>query len=256
MDLSDDKKFKYSEVDIEAHGLRGLLRGVIGDSYPGQSWLGEVINMIGPFTPIVHNWDELLSVSKDTSRDKDDEAKQAREDLGKLLEYVASSSELEAYFKTRESNLRSETTTYDTMWTLFRPGTFVVAKPYLNLPQVFEIKAPPDPFKEPGEDRTLRVECWCYDWNGKDFIKATFSFAIEKFRGTKEISSLFCCPLKYYKDEKGTSDKCLRESLVKRGERFRELCKVEKGAKQMFDYDDLALSSRGSITRTPVKDEV
>lgn len=253
MDLSDEKKFRYSEVDIEARGLRTLLRKVIGDSYPGQSWLGEVINMIGPFTPIVHNWDELWRVSKDTSPDKDDEA---REDLGKLLEYVASSSELEAYFKTRESNLQSKTTTYDTMWTLFRPGTLVVAKPYLNLPQVFEVKAPPDPFEEPGEDHILRVECWCYDWNGKDFTKATFSFPIERFRGTKEISSLFCCPLEHYKDEKGTFDESLRRSLIKRGERFQELCEVQKGAQQMFDYDDLALSSRGSITRTPVKDEV
>jgi hypothetical protein len=253
MDLSDETKFKYSEVDIESQKLRLLLKEVIRD-YPGQSWEGEIINMRGPFTPLVHNWDELDREAdlKDDSRNRE-----AREDLRKLLDYVASSSELEAYFKTRDSNLLSKSTTYQTMWTLFRPGTRIIASPFMNQPQIFEVKTSPDPWEDSWEDRNLSVACWCHDWNGKDMVKTTFDFPIEKFRGTKEINSLFCYPVEYYKDENGKGfDESLMKDCIKIGEEFERLCTVKKGAGQMFQYDGLALSSRGSITRAPLGDQV
>lgn len=244
MDLSDDKKLKYSEVDIEDRELRDLLKKVIGESYPDQSWEGNITNMIAPFAPIIHNWAELVNVCSDESEDS-----QARDDLRKLLDLVKSSTELQDYFKTRDSNLQSNKTTYETMWTLFRPGTRVIARPFMNLPQIFEVKSSPDPYGK----KNLGVECWCYDWTGKEMVKAAFDFRIEKFRGTKDISSLFCYPLKYYKEENGDFDQNL---LIKRGQKFVELCTVKKGAEQMFSYDDEAQSIRGTITRSPTIDQV
>ncbi|EXJ63456.1 uncharacterized protein A1O5_11505 [Cladophialophora psammophila CBS 110553] len=248
MDLTDEKKFKYSEVDIESRELRGLLKKVIGDSYPGQSWEGNTINLIAPFAPVVHYWKELSRASRETDVKDSLGIKAARRDLSNLLECISTCTELESYFKTRESNLESHTITYQTIWTLFRPGTLVVARPFMNLPQVFEVKTSPDPW----EDRRLNIECWGYDWNGKEIVRVTFEFPLERFRGTKEISSLFCYPLEFYRDENGNFDQSLRNELVKRGQWFLELCKTT-GAKQMFEYDGQALSSRRSLARTSVK---
>ncbi|KIW91000.1 uncharacterized protein Z519_08783 [Cladophialophora bantiana CBS 173.52] len=245
MDLTDEKKFKYSEVDIESRELRGLLKKVIGDSYPGQSWEGNTINLIAPFAPVVHYWKELSRASRETDVKDSLGTKAARKDLSNLLECISTCTELESYFKTRESNLESHTITYQTIWTLFRPGTLVVARPFMNLPQVFEVKTSPDPW----EDRRLNIECWGYDWNGKEIVRVTFEFPLERFRGTKEISSLFCYPLEFYRDENGNFDQSLRNELVKRGQWFLELCKTT-GAKQMFEYDGQALSSRRSLART------
>jgi hypothetical protein len=252
MHNSDRTKLKYSEIDIEARGLIELLKKVIGDSYPGQSWEGETVNMIGPFMPIVHYWEELVEAGKEKKGDGY-KHKEAREDLMKLLDHVKSSTELETYFKTRESHIQSNSTTYQTMWTLFRPGGKVVAKPFMNTPQVFIVKASPEPL----ENNNLSVGCWCYDWDGKDMVKSSFNFPIEKFRGTKDICSLFCYPLQYHRDEAGRfcyEDLC--RTLQAQGQIFNDLCRVERGAKQMFQYDGIALSSIGRVKKTPVRDEV
>ena len=43
----------YSEIDIEAEGLRDLLKESIGSNYPGQNFDGETVNMVTPFQPVV-----------------------------------------------------------------------------------------------------------------------------------------------------------------------------------------------------------
>ncbi len=43
----------YTEVDIEAEGLREMLKKEIGTDYPGQNFDGETINMTAPFAPLV-----------------------------------------------------------------------------------------------------------------------------------------------------------------------------------------------------------
>ena len=43
----------YSEIDIEAEGLRDLLKESIGSDYPGQNFDGETVNMVTPFPPVV-----------------------------------------------------------------------------------------------------------------------------------------------------------------------------------------------------------
>lgn len=42
-----------SEVDIEADGLRELLKEMIGSDYPGQNFDGETVNICAPFAPLV-----------------------------------------------------------------------------------------------------------------------------------------------------------------------------------------------------------
>jgi hypothetical protein len=43
----------YSEIDVEAPGLRTLLRECVGTDYPGQNFDGETVNLAKPFEPLV-----------------------------------------------------------------------------------------------------------------------------------------------------------------------------------------------------------
>jgi hypothetical protein len=119
----------------------------------------------------------------------------------------------------------------------------------LNIPQIFEVPYSPDPY----ERRRVSIPCWCYDYNGKSQVKTFYEFDIEHFRGTKDISSLFCYPINYLKEEDGQLEE-LQERLRKRGEKFIELCTVEKGSKQMSEYNDIVLLASGSLSRSLVQD--
>jgi hypothetical protein len=62
-----DTRDAYSEVDLEAEGLRNLVKEVIGTEYPGQNLEGETVNIIAPYAPLVglapilHRFNHLLS---------------------------------------------------------------------------------------------------------------------------------------------------------------------------------------------------
>jgi hypothetical protein len=43
----------YSEIDVEAQGLRNLLKSCIGSDYPGQNLDGDTVNLVTPFAPLV-----------------------------------------------------------------------------------------------------------------------------------------------------------------------------------------------------------
>jgi hypothetical protein len=243
--------YMYSEIDIHSPELIDLLKEVItkdGD-YPGIGWEGQSVNFLGPFAPIVYYWDEFNEQTK-TQKDDSPERVQARDDLKELLEWVKGAEENEMYFKTREQNIQSKTTTFDRLWTLFRPGTKVFAKPCMGMEQIFEIETPPDSWRDPKE---VLVTCWYWDWVGDKLARVNVTFRIDKFRGTKDISTLQCFPLEYYRDENGNfSGDQLIEKLRARGKRFCEVNKVKRGADQMFEYNGFeALLNDRSVLERP-----
>ena len=114
---------------------------------------------------------------------------QARQDLEHLLRRIQSAPELENYFKTRETNINASITTYEKLWTCFAPKTRVIAKPFMNMPQVLEVSTSPIPFNTPVES-TLEMWAWCWDWNGKKMVRAYYRLRFDRFRGTKPINDL------------------------------------------------------------------
>ncbi|KAI9761887.1 MAG: hypothetical protein M1840_001540 [Geoglossum simile] len=236
-------KDNFCEVDIHSKDLQNLLREVVGDDYPGQSWDGDIVNIPTPFAPLVHYWTELQEAIKASPSDND-QKKPAREDLQRLLESVKGASELNAYFKTRESNIGAGLTTYGTMWALFVPGQKIYAKPFLNCPQVFDTEVSPYMWESERrlQPKSLDVGCWCYDWNGKEMVKAYHFLPIKRFTGTKAINELACYPIKYFKgDSAFESIEALNESLIKRGSIYNKTVRGKKGALQMHEYSGDAL---------------
>jgi hypothetical protein len=198
----------------------------------------------------------LQKASKTIPGDSDIK-KEARDDLGLLLELVEKDSELEAYFKTRESNLAANLTTYETMWTLFIPGQRVYAKPFLGMPQIFMVQSPPMFWpgeKTRGLPAQVDMDCWCYDWNGKEMAKVWYFIKFDRFRGTRAINELPAYPIEYYKDESPKAEfknqKELMEHIIDRGVKFDDTVRTKKGASQQHKYDGEALADR----RNAIKD--
>ncbi|KAI9845158.1 MAG: hypothetical protein M1837_005043 [Sclerophora amabilis] len=236
-------KFWYSEVEIKSVDLQQLLRTNLMH-YPGHYWEGDVVTIIDPFSPLVHNWDKLQKVANEEVANFSEEDKQVRSDLKLLLNIVSTSSgvdKLGKYFKERERYTHNRTITYDALWTLFAPGTVVYAAPFLKQEQLFIVGSSYGYFPQDGRGaRPWSVPCWGYDWNGDTFERKSFEFEFEKFVGSKSINNLPCFPIEYYENGDPEAYELLKSRLIKRGHKFRELCIAERG-KQMFSYQGKVL---------------
>lgn len=277
-----------SEIDIEADGLRELLKEQIGNDYPGQNFDGDTVEMSAPFAPLVsaedwatkfgfwsasdailmknslianlNHWTRFI-IGKNFKKQRhrilmnDATKTQARKDLLRLLETVEAAPELEKYFKTRDSNLNASITTYETMWTLFPPKTKIVAKPFLNTLQVFEVDSAPIPY-ERRASRTLRVLAWYWDWTGKEMTKIYYYLPIDRFRGTKDTNQLPCYTIKYHKGGSSDDEEELCKKLKIRGAKYNKIVRSKPGATQMYSYNGETVSDTRSVIRPTENDAV
>ena len=58
------EEYAYSEVDIDARGLRDILKKEIGIEYPGVNLEGDSVNITSPFACIV-SWISLVTRASD-----------------------------------------------------------------------------------------------------------------------------------------------------------------------------------------------
>ena len=205
----------------------------------------------------IHYWPELQEAIKENPKDND-EKNQARGDLKDLMEQISESSEMKSYFKTRESYLQAKITTYETMWSLFVPRQKIYAKTFMSTPQIFVVESPPYNWdRGRSSPSTLEVDCWCYDWNGKEMVKTYYGIEIEKFQGTKRVNELAAYPLEYYDAPKDlyTNEEELCAMLVNRGCKYNKIVRGPKGASQMYQYDGDALADRRNIIQENSMDQ-
>ncbi|KAI1840596.1 hypothetical protein JX266_013200 [Neoarthrinium moseri] len=230
------EKGAYSEIEIEDEKFIQLLKTHIG-KYPGVNFDGDKVYIPSPFAAIIHKWEKLQEVAKETPRD------QAHEDLANLLERVETAPELQNYFKLRESYISSKVVTFETLWTIFAPGELIVARPYMKRPQILRVNDSPIPFSLSKSYKYLVMWAWCWDWDGRKMIKVQYRFKFENFRGTKPITELPSYPLGLHD---GVDD--LKVTILKESRTFinaTALCKP--GAGQMFRYNGLAYADRRQI---------
>jgi hypothetical protein len=106
MDIADDKKYHYSEVDIDGSELQKLLDESMVYIHPRT--FQASVTYISPFQALIYNWDNLVSAVNPCEGDGP-ERKDVREDLSMLLKYARKTPELEGYFKTREMHIANKT---------------------------------------------------------------------------------------------------------------------------------------------------
>ncbi|KAH8885985.1 P-loop containing nucleoside triphosphate hydrolase protein [Thozetella sp. PMI_491] len=236
-----------SQLDIEDPDLIQLLHSII-HPYPGINFSGDLLVMRQPFTPIVHNWDQLQD------RAKQDSQSQLTKDLVHLLRRVELAPELENYFKTRDINARAKITTWEYLWTEFKPGTKVVAAPFLGEPQILQVSTSPLQTPAPFYGMAARVRpnvrstevrmvVWCWDWNGKTMTKSYYQTVFTYFVGTKLITELPIYPVKYHPDPSG-----LYDTLQERNKRYLNATLYNHGGTgRLFDYEGVAYECKRSV---------
>ncbi|RYP12448.1 hypothetical protein DL765_007347 [Monosporascus sp. GIB2] len=234
----DRQKNHYdTEIKIESEAVRSILQERL-KQYPGYHWMNPSLSIFAPFQPLIHNWDTLTNFAKMEPKDE------GRVGLTEILNAVRVSKEVKEYFETRESEDNS--VGFDFLWTIFPPGEFILLPAsFMKQNQVFIVREVSRREEDYGERKYMAITCWAYDWDGqrRKFNRVAVELKIEFYKGKRLITSLPCYPLKCYTG----SVVDLRQSLIKRGERFRELCMRPKG-KQMFEYDAPAYF-RGSGVR-------
>lgn len=221
-------KGAYSELDVEDPALIRVLKTEIG-KYPGVNFESDIVTIIGPFAPLVHNWDKLkarTTVETDSQETKD---------LVCLLERIETAPELRDYFKIRTSNLAAKVVTFDTLWTVFAPGTLVVARLFQNEEQIFKVEDSPIPWPN-WAPRSHKMWVWSWDYDGKKMLKVQYCLKFERFRGTKPITELPYYPIEYH----GASQKLKDDSRQRASQFTKATIRCLKGADQMFKYKGVA----------------
>lgn len=186
-----------SELEIVGKELHDLLQEKLMH-HPYHMILGDT--MSAPFEPLIQNWDKLERVASKPGKDEKDQI--ARSDLKLLLDTIkdGADSRLDDYFKIRDSLKASKSITYDTLWTIFPPGTLVYSAPFLKLDQIFIVHDnrrtwPMSSGSRSSKTSSWSLKCWTYDWNGTAFQRYGIDLFIEEFSGAKPISSLAVHPM-------------------------------------------------------------
>ena len=98
-----------------------------------------------------------------------------------LLTIISTSSghlQLDRYFKDRNTFIAEKSITHDALWTLFPPGTLILAYLFLETPQVFSVQSCHG-FVSDSENFALT--CYSFDWNGSEFSRVPFQMTIESW---------------------------------------------------------------------------
>ena len=229
------------ELEIVSRDLWSLLKTILSH-YPYHIFQGDPVTINSPYEGLILNWAKLEKAANESSTEEKDD--QARKDLKLLLDTISSGSgdqKLDKYFKIRDSHKEQKLVTFETLWTLFAPGTLVYGKPFLGEDQVFIVYDNLNPWPINGrKTSTWTLQCWTYDWNGKTFKRLALRLDIESFEGTRPISSLPFYPLDYHQELE-----VLKKRLCERGAKYKRFCTAEEGSR-MFDYrGDVVFGKRG-----------
>ncbi|KAH8175289.1 ATPase family associated with various cellular activities (AAA) domain-containing protein [Sarocladium implicatum] len=131
---------------------------------------------------------------------------------------------------------------FETLWTVFKPGDIVVSRPFLDEPQAFIVhESMESGIKRDEKPVHWKLICWSYDWTGKTFRRFPVELRVEYFRGTRRLDLLSVIPLKLV--EKDKVDK-----LKQRGRHFYDICIRERGSR-VFQYSGEAILRASGIGR-------
>jgi hypothetical protein len=236
-----EKKHYDTEIKIESEAVRSIFQEQL-TQYPGYHWKSPSLSLFAPFQPLIHHWDVLTKLAEANSEDE------GYAGLKEILDAVKASKEVKEYFDTRGS-ADDDSVAFNFLWTIFPPGEYILLPgSFMEEDQVFIVQEASLDYDDTEEREYMAITCWAYDWDGprQVFNRVAIQLKVESYKGKRLITSLPCFPLKWY-----TGDKVkLRQSLIDRGKRFRELCMRPKG-KQMFEYSALAYYRGSGVRHVP-----
>lgn len=228
----------YSILEIFSNELHDMLKKHLSH-YATHLFHEEVARMRSPFEPFVYNWDLLeREAAQEPQNTKDGIARKA---LGMVLDRLRSNSgdpKLDGYLLDREALIASKSITFDSLWTIFPPGTLIYGRPFLGKDQVFIVESniTPWPFMDRRTDELKwYLKCWTYDWDGHNFRRRPVVLNFPTFVGWKPIAALPFYPLSHTENPED-----IKYRLRDRGKAYRRYCTAEPGENR-YRYEGAAM---------------
>lgn len=235
MDNNKDNTLVREELYVGFDKLKLLLSQALRHCAP-HLFVAKSVNFGSPFSLFVWQWDALKAACE--PQDNDEESMTlARSDLKEILALLRNSNSLSTYFNNLLSHQAGNTVVYEHLWTLFEPGRQVYAQSFLEEMQMFEVQTASYQ-GAPGRKPCYRIVVAAFDWDGMTFERHVYPILIPKFEGSRPVANLPCFPTSYYSTDEDPDGSKLRESLLRRGRRFWEIC---TGRDVQFRYDGPAV---------------
>jgi hypothetical protein len=242
--LKEADKEEKREFIIRSSRLKSLMwtvvRGWVQHCGSDKDWNNDEPLPLRPLV-IFHHWDQLQLLAKISDKVSEEE-NATRRTLQHLLDDVEiiDSDEYMEFKGLRDLKM----TLYFSMHYLFSPGTFMVASPFMGLPQIFQVDT--CQYMNEREKGGFNLSVWAYDWDGSALLRRPYRFSIDRFDGEKRISELPIYPVEFFVEDTDIDPgpkvgwPALRRIMAERAEMFRKFCACKKGS-QLFRYSGPAL---------------
>jgi hypothetical protein len=238
--FKDDGKVKDKyQLIVKGDGLKQMLEKVLKPYlvHENTRWTGGDVIFTEPFAPLIYHIKDLKEAAdgREAGEHTAEVDRNALKDLLRHIEVLLPNAT-----NYREEAFTSRKVTNAGIWAIFRPGTLVVAHPFLDEPQIFRVQRHGPSKLRPGASA---VTCTAYDWNGKSLERKNYEFSINKFEDEIPIRDLPCYPVELYDEGLET----LKSRLGKRGQRFQEICRDNMQLKKEYKYEDAAIPGSQTI---------
>ncbi|KAF2473443.1 uncharacterized protein BDR25DRAFT_282983 [Lindgomyces ingoldianus] len=231
-------------IQINSAAVVNALRAVV-EYCPGQNLIGDSITISEPYTILVHHEKELATYRENFAPGKledhsnDSQSCLVEEDtyehLGLVLEFLQQTLK-DSLEKERARHERERpVTTYDMLWTLFRPGIDVyfdtqscgIFDSYVVRSVDWEINN--------GSPVRYTIGLWNLYYNAIYVGPRIYTAVVLPFDGEKEIADLDIFPCEFLREDKHKeTPEAMRKRLEERGKMFYRLT-----SKQCMWYDGL-----------------
>ncbi|KAK4554116.1 hypothetical protein LTR86_008957 [Recurvomyces mirabilis] len=225
--------------------LCALLKRLLAHYPPFNHFLGSRVEIDSPYEPLIFNWDAIVAESE--LRDGDDGVLRARSDLRDLIVAIRKGSgdpKLDEYFRSRNDLRRENAITFDTLWTIFPPGTLVIGQVFLDEPQLFMVEDQHETWprdnefsRRSGTPTIWELDCFMYDYTGNTFQRQSVKLPFREFTGATPILQLPYRPLEALGDKEREE---MMAKLLGRGQGFRDYC-VARNDTRMYNYAGKAM---------------
>ncbi|KAI6083724.1 P-loop containing nucleoside triphosphate hydrolase protein [Hypoxylon rubiginosum] len=244
--MSKDNSREKVMVKINSAELIELMRTTMADLLAHENitiWNSVPVNIQTNNVVLIHSWDKLWAQveSKSTSV-------RARRELECLLRHVEKyESEI---FQARDEATQDRQVTFSKMWTIFAPGSEVIAFIFKNDPQILTLHR-----QGPNRNDSFTFTCWAYDWDGEKLVRNYKDFVVPKFEGRKHVVDLPVFPLRFW-DVNQEDTKKLRRRLADRGRKFQTWCNRKiVGSRPLICRDPVVINET-SLKFTSIIDEI
>lgn len=225
-------KVESTSLQVNCEHIMKALRETI-NFYPGLALQTKSVSIPEPYHALFHYRKELQDKLLEYC------GTEAYVHLKLLIDFI--NEQFNHTIKTYENLLSADKTSFDLLWTLYRPGCTVYSEMRVGPPRAFTLRCSRYGQTDAGRHFTMVVDY--VDFDGEDFGIRQHHLHQWAFDGVAPISELTAHPLSFDKDAVS-----VRQQLIERGQRFEAYAR-----KNFAQYKGVAFEKLDRINDQGVK---